>query len=81
MARRVQYSLCDKSRENWGQGFREIILLDHMVQSHKNTIEARDSFDLLFALRKGQEDGNQASGSHYFIPFTADDQGNELPVE
>lgn len=52
-----------------------------MVQSHKNTIEARDSFDLLFALRKGQEDGNQASGSHYFIPFTADDQGNELPVE
>lgn len=27
-----------------------------MVQGHKNTIEAWDSFDFLFTLRKGQED-------------------------
>lgn len=27
-----------------------------MVQGHKNTIEAWDSFDLLFTLRKGQKD-------------------------
>lgn len=30
-----------------------------MVQGHENTIEAWDSFDLLFTLRKGQEEGNQ----------------------
>lgn len=34
-----------------------------MVQGHKNTIEAGDSFDLLFTLRKGQDDED----NHYFI--------------
>lgn len=57
----TQYSLCNKSRKNWGQGFREIILLDHMVQGHKNTIKAWNSFDLLFTLRNGQEIRHQTA--------------------
>lgn len=47
---------CHEGQENWGQGFGEIILLDHMIQGHQRPIEAWDRLDLLFTLEQAHVD-------------------------